>query len=374
MEMTRNKKVLYVFATALPLCLFLVLVLPIPNSRLITAALMLVFSAALRLFVKKRVSPIKERRAVCGLLTLTALVSLMLLYLTGLHFGFYKSQYPYTFEVLIKYVLPISAIVISAESARSVLMAQDSRAVAVLCYVYGVLADVLMNTSVVGITSFARFMDVAGMSFIPAVTSNLLYCYLSKRYGALTVLPYRLLFALYKFALPVFPKIPDALLAFAKLLLPLAVLLFIRVLYERRKRSHRNAGKLSAALTAVLVAIMVAVIGVVSCQFTYGALVIATESMTGDLNKGDAVIYEKYDGEIPKVGQVIVYEQGGVSVVHRVVDVEHIDGQTRYYTKGDANDDRDVGYITDAQITGVVKARLRFAGYPTLWLRSIFDF
>ena len=35
-----------------------------------------------------------------------------------------------------------------------------------------------------------------------------------------------------------------------------------------------------------------------------------------------------------------------------LADIKIINGETRYYTKGDANEDLDAGYITDSNITG----------------------
>ena len=108
----------------------------------------------------------------------------------------------------------------------------------------------------------------------------------------------------------------------------------------------------------------------ISNHFRFGALVIATESMTGELNKGDIVVFDQDDDHIVTEGEIIVFEKDGMSVVHRVVKIEHINGTTRYYTKGDANETEDFGYITKSNIKGVVKAKLPYFGYPTLWLRS----
>ena len=43
-----------------------------------------------------------------------------------------------------------------------------------------------------------------------------------------------------------------------------------------------------------------------------------------------------------------------------------------FYTKGDANEHLDAGYITDSDIKGVVVLNLPYFGYPTLWLRDLF--
>ena len=59
-------------------------------------------------------------------------------------------------------------------------------------------------------------------------------------------------------------------------------------------------------------------------------------------------------------------------IVHRIVEIEIINGTAYYYTKGDANEDRDAGYITSANIVGTVNYKLPAFGYPTLWIRSLF--
>ena len=59
-------------------------------------------------------------------------------------------------------------------------------------------------------------------------------------------------------------------------------------------------------------------------------------------------------------------------VVHRVVDIQVINGITRYITKGDANEDVDAGYVVDSEIVGLINHRLPFFGYPSLWLRNLF--
>jgi signal peptidase len=130
---------------------------------------------------------------------------------------------------------------------------------------------------------------------------------------------------------------------------------------------------MSKVLTVIVLILMIATLMVISNQFYIGAYVIATDSMTGELNRGDVAIYERYEDQLIIEGQVIVFEQSGSVIVHRVVDIEIINGITRYYTKGDANEDRDAGYIFDSDIIGLVTYKLPFFGYPTLWVRSLFD-
>jgi signal peptidase I len=92
--------------------------------------------------------------------------------------------------------------------------------------------------------------------------------------------------------------------------------------------------------------------------------------MTGEINKGDMILYERYDGQPIEEGQVIVFLQNDNKIVHRVVDIDRIGGETRYYTQGDANDSLDSGYRTDADIFGITHLKITYVGHPTLWLRE----
>ena len=206
---------------------------------------------------------------------------------------------------------------------------------------------------------------------------NLLYNYLSKRYGIYPGLVFRLATSLNIFIIPYESAIADSLLNFIRLILPIGIYLFIDSLYEKKRRyalgNRSRVGRFaSRVLTGVVVFIMLGTIMLVSNQFKFGSYVIATESMTGEINKGDVVIYKRYDDQIITTGQVIAFEKDKSVVIHRVVDIQVINGNIRYYTKGDANEDMDAGYVTRGEIIGLINYKLPFFGYPTIWARSIF--
>ena len=68
----------------------------------------------------------------------------------------------------------------------------------------------------------------------------------------------------------------------------------------------------------------------------------------------------------------MVFKKYGAKIIHRITDVENINGQVRYHTKGDANEGADSGYITESDIIGTVKFRVMYVGFPTLWARELF--
>ena len=62
-----------------------------------------------------------------------------------------------------------------------------------------------------------------------------------------------------------------------------------------------------------------------------------------------------------------------IKTIHRVVEIKNINGEVRYYTKGDANEDYDTGYRLIEDIEGLVRIKIKYIGIPTLWVRSLFD-
>ena len=359
-----------IFASAV---LLVSLVLPIGYSgRIVAAVLASALAVFMWLFFKKRSIPSLNKGQVLMLMTVIALVYLMLYYLSGLRFGFFRSEHPFGLSSLLLHIIPIAAITVSTELIRSVTLAEEDKLSDALCYILCVIAEVATVSAFKG--GFENIMDTVAAGLFPALISNLLYTYLSRRYGILPNITYRLIISLYFYVIPYVPAMADALFAFINLIVPIIIYWFIDALFEKKRRyALAKRSRLAIPVTVVAASIMLFVIAVVSNQFYIGAYVIATPSMTGELNKGDAAIYERYDDQVITEGQVIAFEKNDRVVVHRVVEIERINGATRYYTKGDANEDIDLGYIGDSDIIGLVNFRIPYIGYPTLWLRELFD-
>ena len=372
--MSRDRKLTYTSAALLVLALLGALFLPAGNAKAITA-LFLAFSAvAIWMLLKKRPVLSMRKNTVLLLMFATGAVCLVVYYLTGVHFGFYQSSTPLSWNSFFTTVLPIAVIIVTIEIIRYVLLAQNVRCVWVFTYVAGVLSEVLLYSTLNRIITFGRFMDIVGLYLFPAITANLLYNFLAKQYGFLPNVVYRLLLTLYIHVLPLYPQTPDAFLALAKLVIPLLVYIFIRELYARGKARKTPRTKATEwVITGITAIVMFSIVMIISGQLHYHMIVIATPSMTGELNKGDAIIYEKYEGEPVRKGEIVVFTKDGESlIVHRVVEAHQLDGEVHYITKGDANEDTDSGFITDENIRGVVRYKLPYVGYLSLWLRELF--
>ena len=371
--MSIDRKKVYLISILIFVALAFALFLPFNNLKIVVAILTIVFMALSIFFIKKRSILSINKKQVSLIMTFISLLYLMIYYLSGIKFGFLTSVYPLSISTFLRFILPIGTIIVSIEIIRNILLAQKIKSVNFLSYFIGVITDLLILGSFNDIISFNSFMDFFGMTLLPAFTSNILYQYLSKRYGIYPNLIFRLTTALYAFMIPYEPATPDSLVSFMKLIIPLIIYFFIDALFEKKERyALKKTSKLSYISMGILGIAMISIVMIISGQFKYGAIVIGSESMSGEFERGDIVLYEKYDDQVIKEGQIIVFEKDNVKVIHRVIEIDYIDGKTRYYTKGDANEEKDDGYILDSQIIGLTNYKLSYLGYPTLWIHDIF--
>ena len=371
--MNTDRKVLYTVSVLITVALLPLLLVSEQYIQIIAAALSAAAAVVVSFLISKRSIYSIVKQEVLLLVSVSGILALVLVYLTGLRFGFYRSPTPISGVVLLVHVLPLLAIIVTSEIIRAILRAQGNRVADICSFLYCLLTELAIAGGIAGRMTHGRLMDLVAMTLFPAVTAGLLYHYVAKRYGARPNIVYRALMGVYPYLIPVLPAIPDSLLAFILILFPLAILFFLRSLYEKKKKmATGKRGWWQYVALGLSLVLMISVVMLISCQFRFGALVIATDSMTGSINKGDVVIFEDYRDQSVEEGRVLVFYKDKRLTVHRVDGIARINGETRYYTKGDANDGRDYGYITERDIEGVVLAKVSYVGYPSLWLRGLF--
>ena len=138
---------------------------------------------------------------------------------------------------------------------------------------------------------------------------------------------------------------------------------------DRRRAANILGLLLLAAVISPFVAS--AVPQVVGADHSY---VVLSDSMSPAIEAGGVV----FVSEVPtaQIGgdDVITFERGGREsrVTHRVVEVVERDGQRRFRTKGDANEDPDPGLVAPQQVVGVVLFSVPYVGYVTSFAQTRF--
>lgn len=352
------------------------LALFIPNT--VTRTILAVVLLGLTFFVtsvlkKRKLYSIYQKQSTI-LMTLIALIYVIVFYLMGFYFGYYQATIKLSIKTLMKYIIPIATTIISSEIIRSILIMEKSKISKILLTISMILIDSLFYVNIYTASTYQNFVDTLCFIIFAAISSNLLYNYISIKFGYKPNVVFRLITILYVYIIPITPDVNVLIRCFFRVLVPYLIFLLLEYSYSRNnfKRAYENK-KRNLITISILIIIMTGIVMLVSCKFKYGMLVVGSGSMTGTVNMGDAIIFEEYKKQEIKQGDVILFEAQGRKIVHRVIEVRSIDGQDAYFTQGDANQSPDDGYRKNSDIIGITKLKVKYIGYPSLWIRQIFE-
>lgn len=150
---------------------------------------------------------------------------------------------------------------------------------------------------------------------------------------------------------------------------------------EKTENKKISAESILSSLWRILLGAIIAILVLVAGTLAYdkfvkkspipsifgkSLLIIATPSMTGSIEAGDAIIIKKSDDYA--VGDVITYfpADEATSVTHRIVRIEG----DKFYAKGDANNSEDPDPIVISQIAGKMVGHIPKIGIVIEWLRT----
>lgn len=380
--MINNKVKIYLMQIILIIILFFALFASNIVTRSILAVIMCIYAIICYLFLNKRKIVSIRKKQVMLLMFIFALVYLAVFYALGLYFGFTKAKVVLSLWSIWRFIIPLSVIIVAAEIIRNIFLSHEATVTVkskkvdislILTYIAMVLVDLVIYTGIYDLSNLNDFLTALGFVLFAALSTNLLYNYVSSRYGSGPVILYRLITSLYLYIIPVTPDVYLFLRSFLRMLYPYIMYVIFEKMFSVSEFVVAYAEKRKDFIgNSIMIVLITLLIMLISCQFKYGILVIGSRSMTGTINVGDAIIYERYEGQNVSVGQIIVFDYNGIQTIHRVVDITNVNGVNRYYTKGDANKKLDDNFITEDNIKGLIRLKVKYIGHPTLWVRKLF--
>lgn len=321
---------------------------------------------------KKPVSILKNQMLL--VLAIFAIINLLAIYAMGLYFGFYLNYVTFPYEDILLKIIPVIVTIVLSEYVRYMFLSNKAKFSSTLTFASMVMVDVLILISFFTKSSVETLMALIGFVFMSSVAYNLLFNFISNNYGTKGIITYRLITTLYMFIMPIVPNIYMFFRIFLRLLYPFVMYLTLNAYFSSREEVvPYKKNRLGSIISWIALALMVMMVALISCRFSFCLLIIGSESMTGSIDKGDAIIYQVYDDQVIEEGDVLIFEKNKTTYVHRVIKIENVEGQIRYTTKGDANQSADSWYVTSSEIVGIYRVKISFIGYPTLWINSIFD-
>lgn len=312
----------------------------------------------------------------------TTIILMGAFYMLGLKTGF-STSYSCIFKNYIQTItwIKIFLIVIISEVIRYITLNIEYRNKFQNYLVQGIMLvtfffiEMNIATKSYDFTSFNQLYEFFALIFVQSISKNLLLNFVTRRYGIKPCLCYRLVMDLYIYFFSITPKINMFIEGVILLVFPYVIYSILKSFEGRTTlepiRKTKKSNRISTIVFTIIFGILVAL---VSREFEYAMIAIGSGSMTGTVNKGDAVIYKRYhkDTDELKEGDILVYVKENMTIVHRIYKVFTLDGETVYQTKGDHNENADNWIVEKSNITGVVKLRVLWIAWPSVYINEIF--
>lgn len=345
------------------------------TNKILVAFFLAIYAFVIKLLLDKPNTVSMYKKEVLKYMTIFGVIYVVLYYVIGIYVGYYKSVYTLSIFTLFNYVIPLIVIILTSEYIREVFISDKTRLSKINTFIFAVLVDLVIYVNIYNLFDIQEFLQALGYVFFASIVSNMLYNYIAEKFGVAPNISYRLITTLYVYLIPIIPNVYIYFKSICRMVYPLLIYVVLKSAYEKEKTIVTKNNRFFQNMITIVVVIIISVISMlISCKFKYGMLVIGSGSMTGAIDKGDAIIFEK-ENDAKKINEkdIIVFRDNKRTIVHRVIKKEDINDEIRLYTKGDNNMQEDPEYVTQSNLQGIVRIRIPDIGMPTIWINEFFN-
>ncbi len=304
-------------------------------------------------------------------------LAFVIMYGLGFIVGFLKNAYSRTFIAILDNILAPIIVIILTEVFRYVVLNanQDKKIYAFFYTSILIVFELAVSVRTFYFNDFSLLFGQFATVILPVIIKNAVLTYVCYYAGYRVPLLYRLIVDLYVFLVPIVPDIGDYLHSMIFIALPsLIYIASFALVDEKIDQPQYIFSKDNFSVWDIpLAAFVLMVAALISGFFPFYMIGVGSDSMSPKVNKGDAVILKKVHNETLEKNDIIAYKKGKKLIVHRIVEVTESNNQVAYITKGDANNAPDPNVVQQKQVQGIVKIRIPYIAYPTVWLSDYFN-
>ena len=374
--MKRDNLIMYIIEISLVIFLLCCILFSETFTKTIIAIILLVFMILSNKFVKSDKIKGKYNKKLTKTMGIIGLVYIVMIYILGIYIGFYKATVQFSAWSVMNYIIPYIVIIISIENIRKTILLKEDKNSNIIMFIATVILDIAVSTNIYNLTTLTDYYMLIGFIMFASIANNLLFNYIIKKYrNCNAIIAYKIITTIYVYLIPIIPNMNILFESILRIIIPYVIYLILGAIYSKKEKELSTTTKTKdIVITSILVVIAAGITMLISCKFKYGTLVIGSGSMTGTINKGDVIIYEKLDeDEKVEIGDIIVFKSKNIRVIHRVIDKKDTGVEMKYFTKGDANPEIDEGYRVQEDIIGKVRTRIPYIGEITLMINEIFE-
>lgn len=306
---------------------------------------------------------------------------LIIVYSLGLFLGYSRSIFSRNLITMFKNILPVVVILVSQEIIRYIVSKNtwDNRKYIVFLTMIYIVFNILTEFNYSRLENNELvFIFICGPC-LRIIATQLIYSYITYKVSVLPTIILRGALEIYPYIFPFYPNLGDYIDSIVNIAFPFFLYKSISKMVIYKEKVNKKVRKINTYVLFSPVLLFLAIIIVlVSGLFRYKMIAIGSNSMVPVYHRGDTVIYDQINKQDVRrrvrEGDILVFNRNGTIMTHRVVRMEYTNGKLVYITKGDANKKEDAFTTETDKVLGVVKLRIKYIGYPTLWItEKIFE-
>ena len=297
-------------------------------------------------------------------------VYLFLYFSIGSIFGFLNSPYAHNIIDILKNIYIQLIPIFGIEILRNILIDKNKNDIKI-CFsitLLLVLLELDYHTVVELYPNKELLLKYIFSEIIPAFFYGNLYTLLNIKVSNMFSIIFRVTERLFFIVMPILPDTNCYIEASLGIIIPLVIYMYFGI---KVKRNLVNKKKYLIAVILFTIFLTAFMLGFLRFE----PITILSNSMSPFFNRGDIVIFKKIKSEEEvKVNSIIVYTVEDKNIAHRVISIKKEKNEIFYQTKGDRNNMVDEGLVKTEQIKGIYSFKIKYAGFPSIWLYNFFGY
>ena len=331
----------------------------------------------LKIAIGKSYQKSRIKKEVIQYILIAVIIYILTYMISGLFITFGNNPYFTTVKGFLINLWMFGTVIISKEYIRYRLInnvyENDKKEIAILVSLIYIIIEIGLNKYInTKITLLFALKDIC-QNLIPLIAKNVLHSYISMKSDWKPASIYELFTKLYLWLSPILPNAPWIMVAIIETTIPTILFFYIRYANSKNSeiKSRQEIENVNPKNSIPLVVLVILVIWFTIGVFPIKPIAIASGSMEKELYVGDVVIVKKCNANDIVNGDIIQYQMKGYTVIHRVIEKKQKNGEYYFTTKGDNNPSEDKESVKEDQVLGKVIFKVKYLGYPAIWLNII---
>ena len=321
---------------------------------------------------------LRLKTAIIQLALMIGFFQVVLYVIGGLFSSFGRSPNSFTPTGILTNLVFVGSMLVGMELSRAWLINRLGKKHTFLALVFVAVLYTLLSLPLARITGLRPELGsitYVNSTVLPTLAESMLASFLALLGGPLAAIAYRGILQAFWWFCPILPDLAWVFRGLIGVVVPIVGLAVANSLRASRRRPgqarQEKEGSLAGWIVTTVVA--VAIIWFAVGLFPMQPTTIISGSMRPTLEVGDVVIIAKVSPDVIKPGDIIQFREAeGVTTVHRVVEIQEIEGERVFVTQGDANSEPDANPVLPGNVVGKAVFDIPKIGWAAIAVKEFF--